>query len=266
MPQLSSRIRSLLITRPVGLADELAPRLQGIGVEPIALPLIEIAAPPDPLALAAALSLLPDCEWAIFVSPSAVRKGLEAVRASLQAFPESVRLAAIGEGSARPLREALGRPVLIPSEGADSEGLLACPEMQSLAGQRVMVFRGVGGRSLLADTLVARGATVIHAVSYERRRLTPDITALLARWRSGNADGSHPVGVDAVWVTSTEILDQLVRVLGEAGCARLQATPLFVAHPRIAAAAQAYGVREVRLIGPGDTGLIAGLIAARSDP
>ena len=241
------RIRSLLITRPAGLAEGLAAGLRAIGVEPVVLPLIEIAPAPDPLSLATALSGLTDCQWAIFVSPSAVRMGLAAVHEHLEGFPGSVRLAGVGEGSAKPLREALGRAVLTPVEGADSEGLLACPEMQAVAGQRVMLFRGVGGRTLIADTLAARGATVMHAVCYERRRLRPDTAPLLANW------------TDALSVTSTEILDQLVRVVGEAGLALLQTTPLFVPHPRIAAAARAYGVRDVRLTSPGDEGLIAAL-------
>ncbi len=254
------RIRSLLITRPAGLAEGLAAGLRAIGVEPVILPLIEIAPAPDLVSLATALSCLTDCQWAIFVSPSAVRMGLAAVHEHLEGFPGSVRLAGVGEGSAKPLREALGRAVLTPVEGADSEGLLACPEMQAVAGQRVMLFRGVGGRTLIADTLAARGATVMHAVCYERRRLRPDISALHLRWRTGGMEGRG--GVDAVSVTSTEILDQLVRVMGEAGLALLQTTPLFVPHPRIAAAARAYGVRDVRLTGAGD----AGLIAALADP
>jgi uroporphyrinogen-III synthase len=215
------------------------------------MPLIEIAPPPEPALLAAILPRLPGCQWAVFVSPSAVRMGLAAVREHLEVFPEAVRLAAVGEGSAKPLREALGRPVLIPFEAADSEGLLACPDLQALAGQHVMLFRGLGGRTLIADTLTARGATVLHAVCYERRRLMPEAASLLAsRTDSGPA---------AISVTSTEILDQLVQVLGDSGSAWLQTTPLFVPHPRIAAAAQAYGVRDVRLIEPGDAGLIAAL-------
>ena len=257
-----ARIRSLLITRPAGLAEGLAVRLQTIGVASIVLPLIEIAPPPNPDTLAATLPRLPACQWAIFVSPSAARTGLAAVREHFPAFPESVRLAAVGEGSAKPLRDAVGRPVLISLEGADSEALLACPELQALAGQRVMLFRGVGGRTQISDTLTARGATVLHAVCYERRRLSPDVDALLVRWRKGCGKGC----VDAVSVTSTEILDQLVRVLGEAGRGLLQAIPLFVPHPRIAAAARAYGIGDVRLIAPGDEGLIAALQAAGSEP
>ena len=267
LPSLS-RIRSLLITRPAGLSDGLAVRLQDIGVEPIVLPLIEIAPPPDSAQLEAVLSRLPDCQWAIFVSPSAVRMGLAALSENpietLSAFPVSVRLAAVGEGSAKPLRDAVGRSVLIPTEGADSEALLACPEMQAVAGLRVMLFRGVGGRSWLAATLTARGATVLHAVCYERRRLTPDVAALLVRWRTGGM--AQSCGMDAISVTSTEILDQLVRVLGEAGRELLQATPLFVPHPRIAEAARAYGVRDVRLTGPGDAGLIVALLSPEPSP
>ncbi len=265
MPHTPARIRSLLITRPAGLAEGLALRLQGIGVEPVIFPLIEIAPPPDPAPLAATLSQLPDCQWAIFVSPSAVRMGLAAVGKHFSDFPESVRLAAVGEGSAKPLRDAVGRSVLIPVEGADSEALLACPELQSLAGQRVMLFRGAGGRTLIADTLAARGATVLPAVCYERRRLRPDTAPLRAGRADARTDVRIEARIDAISVTSTEIFDQLVRVVGEAGREWLQTTPLFVPHPRIAAVARAYGIGDVRLTGSGDEGLIAALQAAGLD-
>ncbi|TSA19582.1 MAG: uroporphyrinogen-III synthase [Betaproteobacteria bacterium] len=244
-------MRSILITRPVDLAEGLAIGLRAAGITPLSLPLIEIAPAPQPLALAAALAQLAACPWAIFISPSAVRMGLAATRVTTPVWPASVRLAAIGAGTARALHNAINAPVLTPEQGADSESLLACPEMQAVAGQRVMLFRGEGGRATLAETLTARGARVVHAVCYARRALSPDPAALLARWQAGE--------IEAVSVTSTEIFVQLTRVLGDAGRALLQATPLFAPHERIAAAARAYGVQRVQVTAPGDAGLIAAL-------
>jgi uroporphyrinogen-III synthase len=42
--------------------------------------------------------------------------------------------------------------------------------------------------------------------------------------------------------------------------------PLFVPHPRIAAAAHAMGVQKVIVTGPGDEGLLTGLAAYFSAP
>lgn len=249
----ASAIRSIVLTRPAGLTDGVVTPLRGAGIEPILLPLIEIAPAPNLAELAATLAQLPACQWAIFISPSAVRMGLTAVREVFPLWPEGVRLAAIGEGTARALRGALGATVLTPTEGADSAALLATEEMQAVAGQRVMLFRGVGGRAELASMLTARGALLEHAVCYERRPLSPDMDALLTRWRAG--------GVGAVSVMSTEIFTQLTRVLGAAGRAVLQATPVFVPHERIAVAVRAYGVRTVWVTEPGDVGLLAALRA-----
>ena len=67
-------------------------------------------------------------------------------------------------------------------DGFDSEALLALPEMRDLAGKRVVIFRGDGGRELLGDTLIARGAIVEYAECYRRSKPTSDAAVLLRLW------------------------------------------------------------------------------------
>jgi uroporphyrinogen-III synthase len=67
--------------------------------------------------------------------------------------------------------------------------------------------------------------------------------------------------VDAVTVSSAEGLANLAGLLGAAGRARLAATPLFVPHARVAAAAERLGVREAIVAGPGDEQVLERLVA-----
>ena len=60
-------------------------------------------------------------------------------------------------------------------------------------------------------------------------------------------------------MTSSEGVANLREMLGAAGRACFERTPLFAPHERIAAAARALGVRTVVQTGPGDEGLIAGM-------
>jgi uroporphyrinogen-III synthase len=52
----------------------------------------------------------------------------------------------------------------------DSESVLALPAFQApaVAGRRVLILRGDGGRDLLGDTLRARGAEVEYLTCYHR--------------------------------------------------------------------------------------------------
>ena len=48
-------------------------------------------------------------------------------------------------------------------------------------------------------------------------------------------------------------------MVGEAGAAKLRATPLFVPHPRIAGNAAQLGFSDVIVTGAGDEGIVASL-------
>src|SRR5204863_7288654 len=126
-------------------------------------------------------------------------------------------------------------------EGADSEALLALPELQQVQGRRVVIFRGGTGRPLLGNALASRGARVEYADCYRRTLAKSDPAPLLAQWRHG--------GVQAITVSSSEGLDNFVTL---AGTAALEATPLFVPHERVAVRARERGAREVIVAGASD--------------
>lgn len=239
---------NIVVTRPREQAVGLAQRIEQLGGKPLLFPLLEIDAVSDDRALREQLSLLKQTDLAIFISPNAVRYGMAAIRAAGE-LPAAMKFAAVGQGSAKALREMGIDKVLAPTTRFDSEGLLALPELQDVAGLRVMILRGDGGRELLGDTLKARGATVAYVTCYLRSKAKLDASALLA---------AKP---DALTVTSSEALACLREQLGVAGSVGLASIPLFVPHARIADAARQQGWRQVIVTESGDDGLLSGLIA-----
>ena len=229
------RGRAILVTRPREQAQRLARLIEQAGGRAHLLPAIEIedVAPP------AALGRLHEFDLAIFVSPTAVAKAMPHVRT----VP---RVAAVGGGTRRELEKRGIANVIAPSTGADSEALLALPEMQEMAGKRVAILRGDGGRALLGETLAARGARVEHVTCY--RRLPPRAPA--RNWQPGE--------LAAITVSSGQGLANLFEVLDPE---LLRSTPVFVPHARIAEQARALSAREVVLAGHSDEEMLDALMA-----
>lgn len=200
------------------------------------LPLLEIA-PVGQDAPAVELLRRPDhWDWLVFISANAVRCALDLVGGALPALART-RVAAVGAATARALATAGIQVDLIPKAQFNSESLLAAPEMAEMAGRRVLIVRGEGGRELLADTLRARGAELAYAEVYRRRRAPVEASALAALWGNG--------GIGLAVVTSGEVLDHLMEILGEAGAAFATGTPLAVIGARVGQLARERGWRRV---------------------
>lgn len=250
----AGRLRGVgvLVTRPRDQAEALLDAIQAEGGTAIAVPAVEIVPPADIHALSGQIGRLREFDLLVFVSPTSVQQAWPLVLARHGDWPHGFSLAAVGQGSARMLKGFGAKQVLAPEAGSDSESLLALPELQAMAGKRVLIFRGEGGRELLAETLRRRGAVVEYAECYRRARPSIDPGPVLALWAEG--------GVQAVTVTSSEILANLVEMLGVEGLARLRETPVFVIHERIAATARQLGLEQVIVTAPGDEGLLAALL------
>ncbi len=247
--------RGVLVTRPREHAQGLAALIEQAGGSALVFPAIEIEDLPDLRPILALIDRLDDFDLAIFISPSAVHKALNLVlsRRGALPWPSRLRVAAVGRGSRRELERQGFEQVVAPQAHADSEALLALAELTDVAGRRVVIFRGDGGRELLGDTLAARGAAVEYAECYRRARPRADNAPLLATWARG--------GVDAVTISSAEGLSNLFDMLGKLGQQWLRTTPLFVPHPRVAQAAARLGVGKVIVGGPGDAEVLEALVA-----
>ena len=243
------------MTRPAGQADGLAALIRQAGGEPIELPAIEIRDLSDLTTFHAVADRLESFDCAIFVSRNAVRKAvaLLAKRRAGRPWPAHLRVATVGAGSREEMTVQGFTDVITPATQFDSEALLGLPEFSSIAGRRIVIFRGEGGRKYLGDTLAARGAVVEHATCY--RRVLPEAgrTALDAAWALGK--------VDAVLVSSGEGLANLLEMLGSAGPQRLAGIALFVPHERVAGEAARQGLGRVLVAGPGDAQMTAALVA-----
>ena len=133
--------------------------------------------------------------------------------------------------------------------------LLSLPELapEKVRGKRIVIFRGDGGRELLADTLRERGAEVDCITCYRRSGPADGAAPLLAAWRAGQ--------LAALTVSSSEGMRYLVDLLDAEGREFLQKTPVFVPHARIAENARALGLSNIILTDAADAGILAGLHA-----
>lgn len=188
----------ILATRPEAMADRLVLPLQAAGYQVTNVPLLAI----QPLVLAPQqkqwLMDLDLFRRVVVISPSAADVLLDTLDDYWPQWPVGVNWYTVGQGTKLRLGQA-GIDAVCPEQGDKSEDLLQHPDLQQLAGEKVLLAKGMGGRDLLYDTLTARGAKVSILPLYERvkPKLRPEqLDELLA--------GNHQVLV----VTSGESLLQ----------------------------------------------------------
>jgi len=214
---------SVLVTRPAAQGASLCARIAALGGEAVAFPVMTIEPTITDTNPAAS-------DWTIFVSANAAQYGLGKVS-------DGGRIAAIGNATAAVLKSANKTPDIVAPPPHTSENLLAMPELSTVAGQRFLIVRGVGGRDTLRTELTQRGAIVEYLDVYRRAPAAPsagEVFALEERWQSG--------GIDVVTLTSAEILDCLLNALTAHGRELLKHTPYVAASERIAAAAREHGL------------------------
>ena len=240
----------VVITRPRSAGDVLARALEREGARAFVFPALQIEASEPTPPQREALARLADFALAIFISANAVERALALVRAA-GPWPQGTRVAAIGEATAAALRNSGFRAVISPKERHDSEALLALPELRSVKGERIIVFRGEGGREHLREVLEARGAHVEYVECYRRTRPRADPAPLLAAWARGE--------VHAVSALSAETLENFLAMAGEAALPHVAHCTLVVPHGAIAAHPDARRFARVLVAAPGAEGLVAAL-------
>ena len=234
---------TVVLTRGEADSHRLAGRLSEAGIVSQVLPLLHIEA-----ADAAQLAGSPQPEAGaivIFISANAVRFGLPHLLPTIKSMQSTV--IAVGERTRSMLAE-VELPVRVP-ERADSEGLLALDDLQSVRGTQIIIVKGVGGRALLATTLAERGARVEEWACY--RRVWPEV------------DISTLAQAGADWVfqaSSGETLARLSQLLTGAGLTDLFQCPVIVPSERVEAMAVQLGWgRVIRARDAGDEAFVGAL-------
>jgi uroporphyrinogen-III synthase len=226
----------VLVTRPESQATALCERITDHGGHAIPLPALTIDGPAQPKIAMEVLERVSSFALVIFISPNAVRYGLQLL--AQRGLPDGIEVAAVGHGTARTLESHGITPSILPSQRFDSEALLELPQLQQLTGERVLIIRGNGGRPLLGDILQQRGATVEYAEVYRRECPDIDIFPLLNSWTDK---------VQIITATSNEILENLLRIAGAPGGEMLRSTPLVVISERMRKHASELGWGEIIL-------------------
>jgi len=191
----------VLVTRPESVAGGLADAFAAEDAVAVRVPAIVIAPVEDTRSAERLHARLADVSVAVFTSVNAVDGFLGPMPVSAGDRLPPVVLA-IGRATAGALGSRGVAGVHTPRGRLDSEGLLACPQLDArrVAGRLVAVVKGEGGRDLLARELRRRGAEVIEADVYRRR--APERLAEMLDGVRGS--------IDMVTATSTEALDNLI--------------------------------------------------------
>ncbi len=141
----------------------------------------------------------------------------------------------VGQKTAHELSKLVQQKVNYPSV-SDSEHLLALPELNDVAGKRVVILRGNGGRELIFDELTKRGAYVHYLQLYQRQYRAVE-SAAIAQWQRAQ--------IDTMIVTSAEQLEHLVSAIPNAQLSWVKQQRLLVPSERIAKQAIALGFNNV---------------------
>lgn len=244
---------TVLVTRPAHQAETFCRMVEEAGGRVLRFPVLEIVDPRDSGPLIDVVERLDEFDIAIFISPNAVNKAINLIH-SRGELPQGLKIAAIGRKSALELERFGHPPDICPSRRFDSESLLALPEMLEVRDKRIVIFRGEGGREVLGDTLVERGARVVYANAYRRVKPSSDASQLMYHWSRGE--------LDVVTVTSVEGLRNLFDMVGKLGQMWLRKTPLLVGGPRMVFTAEELGFKTELLVAtdPSDEAMLAALI------
>ncbi len=237
----------IAVTRPADQAHQLCAAISAYGGEAIPFPLLAIKSIEDYSVFNTQLTQLEHTDWAIFISSNAVDFSMPHVNQQYKKLPHQLKFAAIGPQTAEALQKFGVQQVLIPQDRFDSEHLLMLPEMQQVAGNTIAIFRGVGGRELMAETLKARGATVYFLESYQRFNPQKNTQLLDQQWQKNS--------LDAIVVTSSEALRSLLEM--STNKPWLSQVTLCVNHERIAEQARAKGLKVQVAEAPGDAAMLA---------
>ena len=233
----------IAITRPIDQAKKLSALIEQSGGTPIFFPLIEIMPLKDYSQFETVISEIGHYDWAIFISSNAVQNGMP--RVLKHGMPANLKFAAIGPVTAAELNTFGIKQVLTPIERFDSDALLALPEMHAMQGKKVVLFRGIGGRDVLADTLKLRGAQVTFAECYQRTNPQTNCDLLAKLY--------HEKKLHAIVVTSSEAMRYLIDLAGDSNW--LNQVTLFVNHARVAELPISLNLNIYIASLPGDDGM-----------
>ncbi len=227
----------IIVTRPQAQAEPWSKRLSALGAQVSCIPLLDIVALQDAAHVQAIKNRILNIDLynkVIFVSQNALKYGLDWLDTYWPQLPTGVNFFAIGEATAKlMLKQGIAVTDLAQTQGGamTSEVFLQSPALKQIAGEKILIMRGLGGRTFLGEALTERGAKVDYCELYERqlpsaaasqfaqllttqtRRKQTSLNNSKSKIRSDfNAAGADVLAV-IVTLHSGEALENLLKVL-----------------------------------------------------
>lgn len=231
--------RCVVVTRAAEQSSELAGRLEALGAEVLALPLVAFAPAADPAPLDRALAELPNFDWLFLTSRNAVRFFADRGRATGLELPALLapdrprpRVAAVGHATERAAREHGWR---VDHVSAGKSGLDLARELaEEVRGRRVLLPRSDRASAELPKALATAGADPVDVIAYRTLPAASLDPAVLGRIERGQAD--------VVSFASPSAFSALLARLGQEKSRRVAAATRFAAiGPTTAAAIRRAG-------------------------
>lgn len=173
---------------------------------------------------------------AIFISSNAVRFCFDALKSQGLDWPYHIKVIAIGLSTAKALT-TYGVTVAEMPAMPDSESLLTLNSLQAVKNQAVLLVKGKGGRPLIENCLVERGARIFTLDVYERVLPNIEPSWLDSLWKNDL--------VDVILITSEGSLMNLLQLFGEDARPWLESKTYCVISQRLAQSASALGLRKL---------------------
>ncbi len=200
--------KRVVVTRARAQASDFAAELEALGAEVVQFPTIRIVDPPDLEPLRRAAADADGFDWIVFTSVNGVARFWSALREAgrdTRALA-GVSLCAIGPATAAAIEMEGARPDLVPERFVAESVVEALEREVDLRGARVLLARAESARSVLPDSLRARGAEVVEVAAYRTVPDAEEAEGLQARLREG--------GVDLVTFTASSTVRNYVDVMG----------------------------------------------------
>lgn len=249
----------VVVTRARGQANSLIGRLEELGAEVIAFPVLAFTEPDDASQLDTALSHIERYDWIVFTSVNGVEAFFTHLDGDARLLAHA-RIAVIGPATARALELHGIKADVIPDEyrgEAVFEAMKAASvDDGGLAAAKVLVARAQEARETLPNLLQEAGCEVDVVASY--KTVVPDdadVESLVLMLEEGKIDG--------VTFTSPSTVKNLKALLGD-GARLLERVTAYSIGPVTSAELERNGIEHIVQAGEyTEDGLISAIIENR---
>lgn len=227
----------VVILRPVLQAQRLAQCVTRMGAIPIILPMIEII----PISFSqtqiqSGIALLEEADLVQVITANAIDCAPQEFLIALK----KPKIITMGQATTQAV-QAKNIPVYFtPEPGATSESLLEQPFLQQVQGKKIVLLTGEIGRTLIEETLVARGAKVDVLKVYRQQKPVLNLSDFYQICRQ---DELRYVFV----ATSLAIIENLLSLTDEENKGWLKQQPMIVISQRLFDQATQFGFQRVHL-------------------